>query len=99
MSSTTASVCGAPICALLPPPRISSRWAFAAASVIASISWPSSLGFNLPCSAMPLEPRQIWEAGLAAVNVHPAEFGAAVKDREHLARIEQQLRIEGALDP
>ena len=33
------------------------------------------------------------------MDVHAAHLGAAMQGREDLARIEQELRIKGALDP
>src|SRR4051812_35732183 len=94
MSSRTASGAGAPIRALLPPPRISRRRPCAPASRTASITSASCVGRS--CT---LEPRQVGEAGLAAVDVDPAQLGATVQYREHLPGIEEQVRIEGALDP
>ena len=36
---------------------------------------------------------------LAAMDMHAAEFGAAVQGRKHLAGIEQALRVERAFQP
>src|SRR5690606_25664387 len=44
----------------------------------------------------PSEPRQVGEAGLAAVDVDAAELGAAVQGREDLARIQELLGVERA---
>src|SRR6476469_820635 len=44
------------------------------------------------------ETRQIGMAQLAVMDVHPAELGAAGKRRNALARIQQRLGVECALD-
>src|SRR5262245_33233659 len=46
-----------------------------------------------------LESRNIRKRQLAGMHMHAAEFGAAVQRREHLAGVEQALRIEGAFQP
>src|SRR5450631_4132825 len=45
------------------------------------------------------EPRQVGKREPAAVDVHAAEFGAAVQGRKHFSRIEQALGVEGAFQP
>src|SRR6478672_7760451 len=49
--------------------------------------------------AISSEPRQFGESELAAMDVHAAEFGAAMQGRKHLAGVEQALRVEGAFQP
>src|ERR1035437_5487507 len=45
------------------------------------------------------KPRKVGEGELAAVDVHAAEFGAAVQGWKYLAGIEQALRVERAFQP
>src|SRR4051795_6069779 len=51
------------------------------------------------CGHHPSKPRQFRKRQLAAVDMHAAEFGAAVQGRKHLSRVEQPLRIESAFQP
>src|SRR3989344_2741913 len=44
------------------------------------------------------ETLQFGERQLAVVDVHAAEFGAAMQGRDVLARVEQAARVEGRLD-
>src|SRR5215212_11283950 len=45
------------------------------------------------------KPGKFRKGELAAMDVHAAEFGAAVKGWKHLARVEQALRVERAFQP
>ena len=45
------------------------------------------------------KPRNVGKRQLAAVDVHAAEFGAAVQGRKHFSGIEQALRVERAFQP
>src|SRR5690625_4129147 len=47
----------------------------------------------------PSESRDVGEGQLAAMDVHAAQFGAAVQLREDLARVQQVVRVERALHP
>ena len=44
------------------------------------------------------EPGNVGEGQLAFVNMHPAQFRAAMELREHLAGIQQSVRVKGAFD-
>ena len=46
-----------------------------------------------------LEPRQFGEAHLPAVDMHAIELGAAAELREHLAGVQQSIRVERAFQP
>src|ERR1700704_6666443 len=45
-----------------------------------------------------LKPRQVGVGQTARVDMQPAQFGAAMQLREHLAGVEQPIRIEGAFE-
>ena len=45
-----------------------------------------------------LKPRQVGVGQTAGVDMQPAELGAAMQLREHLAGIEQPVRVEGAFE-
>src|SRR3954469_13795066 len=45
------------------------------------------------------KPGEFGKGEFAAMHVHAAEFGAAVKGRKHLARVEQALCVERAFQP
>src|SRR6202023_4417766 len=49
--------------------------------------------------AMSSKPRQFGKRQLAAMDVHAAEFSATVQGREHLAGVEQALRVECTFQP
>src|ERR1700754_2680287 len=53
----------------------------------------------LRLNTIPSKPRNVRKRQPAAVDVHAAEFGAAVQSRKHLSRIEQARRVEGAFQP
>src|SRR5262249_34896939 len=44
------------------------------------------------------EPRQVLEARMPAMHVHPTEFGAAMQGRKDLAGIEQAFLVERTLE-
>src|SRR5579885_1375351 len=92
-SSTCGSCSGRPSPRLLPPATRASGSSRASAAAMPSASARSSSGRNAVTSS---EPRQIGEGQLALMHVQPPELGAAMQLREHLARIEQALGVEGA---
>src|SRR5690606_14712540 len=99
----TSSVCstcsGRPMPRLVPPATISSGVSAAAAQATASRIWSAVSGLRTLLMTGPSEPGDVGERQLAAPDVHAAKFGTAVEGREHLARIEQPVGIERALDP
>src|SRR5690242_19721008 len=59
--------------------------------------------FHQSVSSLPrvevLESRQVGKCHASGMDVHAAEFGAAVQGRKHLAGIEQAFVIEGTFEP
>ena len=45
-----------------------------------------------------LKPRQVGVGQTAGVDMQPAELGAAVQLREHLAGVQETVRVEGAFE-
>src|SRR4051812_43537552 len=82
----------------LPPwPMISSGCSLASAARTTCSTSLASRTFKVSTAAS--KPRQLGKRELAAVDVHAAEFGAAVQGGKHLSRVEQALRIERAFQP
>ena len=99
-SSRLLACIGRPRPRLVPPPTSSSGCSSATAQATTSQPSFALAGENTATAAASRsEPRQVGEPDLPAMDVHPAEFGAAVQLREHLARVEQPLRVEGAFEP
>ena len=84
---------GRPSARMVPEPTISIGVLSAIAVRMASVSPVRSSGLSSVTSS---KPRDLGEGQLATVDMHAAKLGAAMQHREHLARVEQALRIEGA---
>src|SRR4051794_33139687 len=89
---------GWPISRFEPCPMISSGCSLAiAARTASSTSFASrTLRVSTPsCS----KPREFGESELAGMDMHAAEFGAAMKRRKHFAGVQQALRVERTFEP
>src|SRR5690349_7032110 len=86
---------GRPQPRFVPAPTISSGCSCAKASRTAARTSSALLGESVSLTVAS-EARQIGEPRLAAMDVDATQLGAAVQCREHLAGIEQRVRIEHA---
>src|SRR3954451_6532664 len=99
VSRTSPTCSGRPSARFEPPATISSGCCSAAAQATTSAACWGVSGLKDPIAGSSRsEPGQVGEADLTGVYMHPAELGAAVQLREHLAGIEKVVGVEGALE-